>query len=70
MAWVGLVAVAVAAVSYRLSPATWARPDRTEGVTHPAHMIDCTRAFAWLHAHARTEDVIILKAPPGMVETL
>ena len=33
--------VAFAAISYRLSPK----------VQHPAHIEDCARAFAWLHAH-------------------
>jgi acetyl esterase/lipase len=33
--------VGFAAISYRLSPK----------VKHPAHIEDCARAFAWLHAH-------------------
>lgn len=28
------------------------------------------RDKAWLHGHAKPEDVIVLKAPPGMVQTL
>lgn len=33
--------IGFAAISYRLSPK----------VKHPAHVEDCARAFAWLHAH-------------------
>ena len=43
--------VAVAAMSYRLSPATWADPPKAHGVQHPAHIEDVARAFAWLKAH-------------------
>jgi len=42
----------VAALDYRLSPATWMSPDLDEGVAHPAHAEDCARAFAWLHERA------------------
>jgi len=40
--------IAVAAINYRLSPATWMNPALTTGVRHPAHVIDCARAFVWL----------------------
>ncbi|NNF07137.1 MAG: alpha/beta hydrolase [Candidatus Eisenbacteria bacterium] len=43
---------AVATISHRLSPAEWLDPSLKTGVQHPAHMIDCARAFAWLHKHA------------------
>jgi len=33
--------IAFAAISYRLSP----------NVVHPAHALDCARAFSWLHTH-------------------
>ncbi len=36
--------IGCAVISYRLSP----------GVKHPEHVKDCARAFAWLHANAKT----------------
>ncbi len=45
--------VAVAAMSYRLSPANWANPEYpSSGVTHPAHVNDVADAFAYLHTNA------------------
>ena len=40
--------IAVAAISYRLSPGSWQVPQRTEGIQHPEHIRDVARAFAWL----------------------
>ncbi len=45
--------VAVAAMSYRLSPATWANPPKIEGVEHPAHIEDVAMAFDFLYKHAQ-----------------
>jgi len=44
--------IAVAAISYRLSPATWAEPPKTVGVQHPAHIADVARAFDFLLENA------------------
>ncbi|MGW9687109.1 alpha/beta hydrolase [Flagellimonas sp. 2504JD1-5] len=44
--------VAVAAISYRLSPGTWRDPDFKDGIQHPEHIKDVARAFAWLYDHA------------------
>ncbi|WP_431122896.1 alpha/beta hydrolase [Flagellimonas flava] len=41
--------VAVAAISYRLSPGTWRDSRFKEGVQHPEHIKDVARAFAWVH---------------------
>ncbi len=45
--------VAVAAMSYRLSPATWANPPKIGGVEHPAHIEDVAMAFDFLYKHAQ-----------------
>lgn len=47
--------VAVAAMSYRLSPGDW-RGDTfsSTGVQHPEHIKDVARAFAWMHENAQT----------------
>lgn len=44
--------IAVAAVSYRLSPATWRNHNKTTGVQHPEHIRDIARAFSWLREKA------------------
>ncbi len=44
--------MAVAVMSYRLSAGTWMDPQLSEGVTHPAHIQDVARAFAWVHHYA------------------
>ncbi len=44
--------IAVAAVGHRLSAATWAIPDQTKGVQHPAHIQDIAQAFSWLIKNA------------------
>ncbi len=44
--------IAVAAVSYRLSPGSWQVPERTEGIQHPGHIRDIAKAFAWLWSHS------------------
>ncbi|WP_420320083.1 alpha/beta hydrolase [Flagellimonas sp.] len=44
--------VAVAAISYRLSPGTWRDPDFKDGIQHPEHIKDVARAFAWIYDHA------------------
>ncbi|MCL6265105.1 alpha/beta hydrolase [Flagellimonas myxillae] len=46
--------VAVAAISYRLSPGTWRNPKFKEGIQHPEHIKDVARAFAWVHDNGRT----------------
>lgn len=46
--------IAVAAVSYRLSPGTWADPKFNTGIRHPEHIKDIARAFQWLHEQATT----------------
>jgi len=40
--------VAVAAISYRLSPAEWIRPELDSGVEHPEHLRDIVRALKWV----------------------
>ncbi len=50
--WFAESGIAFAAIKHRLSPATWRDPGLTEGVTHPAHIKDVARAFAWLVEHA------------------
>ncbi len=41
--------IAVAAISRRLSSATWLDPEsHNVGVVHPEHVKDCARAFSWL----------------------
>nr|WP_321233889.1 alpha/beta hydrolase [uncultured Psychroserpens sp.] len=44
--------IAVAVMSYRLSPATWQNPERNTGVQHPAHIQDVAKAFAWVYDNA------------------
>jgi len=44
--------IAVAVVSYRLSPGTWADPKYDKGIQHPEHIKDIARAFAWLYRKA------------------
>ena len=44
--------IAVAAISYRLSPATWRNPKFSDGIQHPEHIKDVARSFAWLYANA------------------
>ncbi|WP_190809514.1 alpha/beta hydrolase [Flagellimonas sp. S3867] len=44
--------VAVAAISYRLSPGIWKDPRFNDGVQHPEHIKDVARAFAWVYDHA------------------
>lgn len=44
--------VAVAVISYRLSPGTWRNEKFTEGVQHPEHIKDVARAFAWVYENA------------------
>lgn len=44
--------IAVAAISYRLSPGTWADPKLTSGIQHPEHIRDVARAFSWVYEHA------------------
>ena len=47
--------VAVAAMSYRLSPGDWrGEAFSADGVKHPEHIKDVARAFAWLHENAET----------------
>lgn len=44
--------IAVAAISYRLSPGTWADPKFDKGIQHPEHINDVAYAFSWVHDHA------------------
>ncbi|MBO6730802.1 MAG: alpha/beta hydrolase [Maricaulis sp.] len=45
--------IAVAVMSYRLSPGRWMSENLPDtGVQHPAHIEDVARAFAWLWTHA------------------
>ena len=44
--------VAVAVMSYRLSPALWAQTPKKEGIQHPEHIKDVARAFDWVYQHA------------------
>ena len=44
--------IAMAAMSYRLSPGTWKDPTLTEGIQHPEHIRDVARAFKWLNQNA------------------
>ncbi len=45
--------IAVAVIDHRMSPASWVAPRFPDtGVTHPAHINDSARAFAWLAEHA------------------
>ncbi|NAS30561.1 alpha/beta fold hydrolase [Flavobacteriaceae bacterium R38] len=44
--------IAVAAISYRLSPGTWVDPEHTSGIEHPEHIRDVARAFAWVYQQA------------------
>ncbi|MCE7991910.1 MAG: alpha/beta hydrolase [Roseivirga sp.] len=46
--------IAVAVISYRLSPGAWADPKLDKGIQHPEHIIDVARAFGWLHKNAET----------------
>jgi acetyl esterase/lipase len=46
--------IAVAAVSYRLSPGTWADPKFDTGIAHPEHIKDIALAFKWVREHAGT----------------
>lgn len=45
--------IAFAAMSYRMSPGTWAVPEQTEGVRHPEHIKDVARAFQWVYENAQ-----------------
>ena len=40
--------VAVAAMSYRLSPGVWIDPKLDKGISHPEHIRDVARATKWL----------------------
>ena len=44
--------IAVAVMSYRLSPGTWADPRFDTGIQHPEHIRDVASAFSWLYQHA------------------
>lgn len=47
--------IAVAVMSYRLSPGRWMSENLPDtGVQHPAHIEDVARAFAWLWDNAET----------------
>lgn len=44
--------IAVAVMSYRLSPATWRDPEWDSGIQHPEHIKDVARAFSWIYDNA------------------
>lgn len=44
--------IAVAVISYRLSPGTWADPKFDKGIQHPEHIKDVAKAFSWVYEHA------------------
>ncbi|TXN38297.1 alpha/beta fold hydrolase [Flagellimonas hymeniacidonis] len=44
--------IAVAAISYRHSPATWKNPKWNSGVQHPEHIKDVAKAFSWVYDNA------------------
>lgn len=44
--------IAVAVISYRLSPGTWADPKFDQGIQHPEHVKDVASAFKWVYQHA------------------
>ncbi len=47
--------IAVAVVEHRMSPGAWISPDYpSSGATHPDHIVDVARAFAWLKQNAAT----------------
>lgn len=48
--------IAVAVMSYRLSPGTWADPKFDKGIQHPEHIKDVARAFHWVYQHAGEYD--------------
>lgn len=45
--------IGMAVMSYRLSPGTWADPKLTEGIQHPEHPRDASRALRWVIDHAK-----------------
>ena len=44
--------IAVAAMSYRLSPGIWINPKLDKGISHPEHIRDVARAMRWLKDNA------------------
>lgn len=44
--------IAVAVISYRLSPGIWADPKFNAGIQHPEHIKDVASAFNWVYQHA------------------
>ncbi|WP_222984826.1 alpha/beta hydrolase [Flagellimonas meishanensis] len=46
--------IAVATISYRLSPGTWKNPKFDEGIQHPEHIKDVARSFAWVYQNAES----------------
>lgn len=50
--------IAVAVMSYRLSPGRWMSENLPDtGIQHPAHIEDVARAFAWLWENAEEHDL-------------
>ena len=50
--------IAVAVMSYRLSPGSWQGEEfPSTGVEHPEHIKDVARAYAWLHQNAEKFDL-------------
>jgi len=46
--------ITVAVIEHRMSPGAWMSPDFPDtGATHPDHIEDAARAFAWLKVNAR-----------------
>ncbi|MCR9253639.1 MAG: alpha/beta hydrolase fold domain-containing protein [bacterium] len=44
--------IAVAVMSYRLSPAEFRDPPKRDGIQHPEHIRDVARAFKWVYSNA------------------
>lgn len=57
--------IAVAAMSYRLSPGVWIDPKLDKGISHPEHIRDVARATKWIHDHGKGYGIDIEKIIPG-----
>lgn len=53
--------IGMAVISYRLSPGTWANPELTEGIQHPEHPRDASRALRWVIDHAEEYNIDVKK---------
>jgi acetyl esterase/lipase len=57
--------IAVAAMSYRLSPGIWINPKLDTGISHPEHIRDVARAMKWLKTNAKNYGLDGEKLIPG-----